>query len=222
MLPILEYDLYKYLALAVLLLAILFAYRKGRDAVSASSWSLAWTHVPLIAFAVASIGPSAFAIIIYLGYKFGLIQPEPSGYRFSTFIRDLPFDFALINWPFVALYLACRLWPNFGSARSAMWLSVVAMSLPNILLFSLAWTMVSNVFDAGQGIGVILAMISLPIITTIWPGTYPNIFDAGFGIGFVISALMAPIPFFGLIGWLVGQLIGWTASGFLRKATVRS
>jgi hypothetical protein len=222
MLPILEYDLYKYLALAVLLLAILFAYRKGRDAVSASSRSLAWTHVPLIAFAIASLGPSAFAIMIYLGYKFGLIQPEPSGYRFSTFIRDLPFDFALINWPFVALYLACRLWPNFGSARSAMWLSVVAMSLPNILLFSLAWTMVSNVFDAGQGIGVILAMISLPIITTIWPGTYPNIFDAGFGIGFVISALMAPIPFFGLIGWLVGQLIGWTASGFLRKATVRS
>ena len=40
MLPILEYDLYKYLALAVMLLAILFAYRKGRDAVSASSWSL--------------------------------------------------------------------------------------------------------------------------------------------------------------------------------------
>ena len=31
MLPILEYDLYKYLALAVMLLAILFAYRKGRD-----------------------------------------------------------------------------------------------------------------------------------------------------------------------------------------------
>jgi hypothetical protein len=30
MLPILEYDLYKYLALAVMLLAILFAYRKGR------------------------------------------------------------------------------------------------------------------------------------------------------------------------------------------------
>jgi hypothetical protein len=33
MLPTLEYDLYKYLALAVMLLAILFAYRKGRDTV---------------------------------------------------------------------------------------------------------------------------------------------------------------------------------------------
>src|SRR5258708_11363048 len=105
MLTILEYDLYKYLALAVMLLAILFAYLKGRDAVSASSRSLAWTHVPLIAFAIASLGPSAFAIMIYLGYKFGLIQPVPSGYRFSTYIQDLPFDFAVINWPFVALYL---------------------------------------------------------------------------------------------------------------------
>ena len=222
MLPILEYDLYKYLALAVMLLAILFAYFKERDAVSASSRSLAWTHVPLIAFAIASLGPSAFAIMIYLGYKFGLIQPKPSGYSFSTFIRELPFDFAVINWPFVALYLTCRLWPNFGSARSAMWLSVVAMSLPNVLLFSLAWTMVSNVFDAGQGIRVIEATIILPIITTIWPGTYPSIFDAGFGIGFVISALTAPIPLLGLIGWLVGQLFGRTASNVRRKTTVRS
>jgi len=102
-----------------------------------------------------------------------------------------------------------------------MWLSVVAMSLPNVFLFNLAWEMVSNAFGVGQGIGVTEAMIILPIITTIWPGTYPSIFDAGFGIGFVISALMA-LPFFGLIGWLVGQLIGWTASNFLRKATVRS
>jgi len=39
-----------------------------------------------------------------------------------------------------------------------MWFSVVAMSLPNVLLFSLAWTMVSNVFDAGQGIGVVEAI----------------------------------------------------------------
>src|SRR5262245_32269615 len=205
-----------------MLLAILFAYHKGRNVVSVSGQSLAWTQVPLIAFAIASIGPSAFAIMIYLGYKFGLIQPPSSGYRFSIFIRELPFDFAVINWGFVALYVTCRLWPNFGSARSALWLSVVAMSLPNVLLFSLAWEMVSNVFDAGQGIGVIEAMLSLPIITIIWPGPYPSIFDAGYGIGFVLSALMAPVPFFGLIGWLVGQLIGWTASNFLRKATVRS
>lgn len=155
--------------------------------------------------------------MIYLGYKFGLIQPGRSGYSFSTFIRDLPFDFAVINWAFAALYLACRLWPNFGSARSAMWFSVAAMSLPNVLLFSLAPTMVSNVFDAGQGIGVIEAMLMWPILAMIWPG----IFDAGFGIGFVISTLTAPIPLLGLIGWLAGQLIG-TASNSRRKAIVRS
>jgi hypothetical protein len=103
-----------------------------------------------------------------------------------------------------------------------MWLSVVAMSLPNVLLFSLAWTMVSNVFDAGQGIGVIEAMLMLPIIAMIWPGPAPGIFDGGFGIALVISALTAPIPFLGLIGWLAGQLIGWTASNFRRKSTVRS
>jgi hypothetical protein len=103
-----------------------------------------------------------------------------------------------------------------------MWLSVVAMSLPNVLLFSLAWQMVSNARGAELGIAVILVTLSLPITKTIWPGTYPGIFHAGFGIGFVTSALMAPMPFFGLIGWLVGQLIGWTASNFLRKATVRS
>ncbi len=222
MLPILEYDSYKYWALAVMLLAILFAYSGGRGAVSASSRSLGWTHVPLVAFAIASLGPSAFAIMIYLGYKSGLIQPRPSGYRFSTFIRDLPFDFAVINWPFVALYLTCRLWPNFGSARSAMWLSVVAMSLPNVLLFSLAWTMVSNVFDAGQGIGVIEAMLIFPIFAMIWSGPAPGIFDAGFGIAFVISALTAPIPFLGLTGWLAGQFIGPTPSNFRRKTTVRS
>lgn len=212
MLPILEYDLYKYSALAVMLLAILFAYFKGRDAGSASSRPLAWTQVPLIAFAIASLGPSAFAIMIYLGYKFGLIQPDRSGYKFSIFIQNLPFDFAVMNWAFVVLYLTCRLWPNFGSARSAMWFSVVAMSLPNVLLFALAPTMVSNVFDAGQGIGVVEAMLILPITAMILPGPVSGIFDAGFGIGFVISALMAPIPFFGLIGWLAGQLIGRTAS----------
>lgn len=222
MLPILTSDLYNYLAVAVMLLAILFGYRKGQGVVSASRQSLAWTHVPLIAFAIASIGPSAFATIIYLGYRFGLIQPPPSGYNFSTFIRDLPFDFAVVNWGFIALYLACRLWPNFGSARSAMWVSVVAMSLPNVALFSLAWEMVSNARGVGQGIGVILATISFPIIAIVWPGPFPGIFDAGFGIGFVISALMAPIPFLGLMGWLLGQLIGWTASGFRRKAAVRS
>jgi hypothetical protein len=86
-----------------------------------------------------------------------------------------------------------------------MWFSVIAMSLPNVLLFQLAPEMV----DAGQGIGITEAMLSLPIITIIWPGTYPSLFDAGFGVSLIISSLMAPVPLFGLTGWLVGHLVGW-------------
>jgi hypothetical protein len=89
---------------------------------------------------------------------------------------------------------------------------VIAMSLPNVLLFQLAPEMVTNAFDAGQGIGITEAMLSLPIITIIWPGTYPSLFDAGFGVGLIISALMAPVPLFGLTGWLVGHLVGWFVS----------
>ena len=48
-------DLAKYVALAVMLLAILFAYGKGRGAVSASGRSVAWTNVPLIAFAIKQL-----------------------------------------------------------------------------------------------------------------------------------------------------------------------
>jgi hypothetical protein len=220
MLPLLTSDLYEYSALAVMLLAILFAYLKGRGAISPNGRSLAWTQVPLIAFAIASLGPSAFAIVIYLGYKIGLIQPPPSGYVFSSYIGGLPLDFAVINWGFVALYVTCRLWQ--GSARSAMWLAVVAMSLPNVLLLSLAWTMVANVFDAGQGIGIVEAMLTFPIIALIWPGPLPGFLDPDSGIGFVISTLLAPIPFLGLTGWLVGQLFGRTAAKFPRKPMVRS
>ena len=64
MLPLLISDLYNYLALAVLLLAILFGYRKGRNVASVGRQSLDWTQVPLIAFAIASLGPSSFAIIL--------------------------------------------------------------------------------------------------------------------------------------------------------------
>jgi hypothetical protein len=219
MLPIIENDLYEYSALTVLLLAILFGYRKGRNVVSASGRSLAWTHVPLIALATASLGPSAFAIMIYLGYKFGLVQPKPPGYSFSTFIRDLPIEFAIINWPFAALYVTCRTWPHIGSARSAMWCSVVLMAIPNVLLFFTAGAMVSSAFDAGQGIGVVEAIVMLPIIWMICPGPLPGIFDDGFGT--VISALTAPIPVLGLVGWLAGQFIGGTPSKNLPKAPAR-
>jgi hypothetical protein len=201
-------DLFKHSFLAVMLLAILFAYYKGRHAVSANGRSLAWTQVPLIAFLTVSIGPSAVATLIYLGYKSGLMQAGPSGYRFSTYISQLPLDFALMNWGFVALYVTCRLSPNFGSARSAMWVSATLMSFLNVPLFFLAPDMISNVYDAGQGIGIIQAMLSMPL----WFGRYPDFLDPDSGIGLLVFAPLAPIPFSGLIGWIAGRFIGGTAS----------
>jgi hypothetical protein len=219
---ILESDLAKYLVFATMLLAILVGSRKGRDVASASDGSASgrsrsWTYVPLIALAIASLGPSVFAILIYFGYKFGLLQPPASGYRFSSFIQDLPLDYAVINWPFAVLFLICRLWPNVGPARSAMWCSVVAMALPNIVLLSTAWEMVSNARDAGQGIGIIEAVLSLPITAMIWSNPLPGISGAVFS---VLAVLTAPIPVLGLVGWMVGRLIGGAASD--RKAPVRS
>jgi len=200
-----------------MLLAIFLAYYKGRHAVSADGRSLAWTQVPLIAFLAVSIGPSAVATLIYLGYKSGLLHAGPSGYRFSTFIFQLPLDFAVMNWGFIALYVTCRLSPNFGSARSAMWFSATAMSFLNVPLFFLAPEMVSNVFDAGQGIGVVQAMLSMPV----WFGPYPKFLDPDSVIGFLVFAPLAPMPFLGLVGWLAGQFVGRAASSPKRK-TVRS
>lgn len=187
-----------------MLLAVAFGYYKGRNAGVASGQSLAWTHIPLIALAIISIGPSIVAVVLYLAYTFGIIQPGPHGFRFSqVFIFESPINFALLNWPFVALYLICRLWPTLKAARLAMWFSVVAMSLPNVVLFGLAPEMISNVVDAGQGIGIVEAMLSLPIVTIIWSSI-----DAEAGVGLVLSALITPIPLFGLAGWLMGHLFG--------------
>jgi len=179
-------------ALILMLLAVAFGYYKGRNAAVVSGQSLTWTQIPLIALAIISIGPSILAVVLYLAYTFGIAQPGPRGFRFSqVFIFGSPVEFALINWPFVALYLVCRIWPKLGGARLAMWFSVVAMSLPNVVLFGLAPEMVSNARDAGQGIGVIEAMLSFPIIPIM-----------------IISALTAPIPLLGLAGWLVGHSVG--------------
>jgi hypothetical protein len=109
-------------------------------------------------------------------------------------------------WPCETRTSTCRSFATISSGLYRFLAIAVLLDVKDIpQVGPLQWGWIT--FGVGQGIGVTEAMITLPIITTIWPGTYPNIFDAGFGIGFVISALMAPIPFFGLIGWLVGQLI---------------
>jgi hypothetical protein len=72
-------------------------------------------------------------------------------------------------------------------------------------LFFLAPEMVSNVFDAGQGIGVIEALLGMPL----W---YPDFLDPDSGIGLLVFAPLAPIPFSGLIGWIAGRFIRWPPS----------
>ena len=191
----------RHLALIVLLLAVMFGYWRGR------SHAPAWSNIPLVALAIVSIGPSVCAAILYLAYKVGLSQPAAPGYRFSSFVYSLPVDFALLNWAFVALYVVGRIWPHVGSARLAMWFAVVAMAVPNVILFGLAPEMISNARDAGQGIGIIEAMLSFSPIQLIWPLS-AIIDNAGFEVSFVLHALTGILPTLGLIAWLLGQLAG--------------
>jgi hypothetical protein len=192
-----------HLALIVLLLLVAFGYWRGR------SHSPGWSNIPLIAFAIIAIGPSVCAVILYFAYKFGLAQPPARGYEFKSFVYFLPVDFALLNWAFVPLYVVGRIWPRAGSARPAMWFAVVAMSVPNVILFGLASEMVSGAVDAGQGIGIMEAMLLWSPIEMIWPGLDAIIDAAGTRYWFVLHALIGFLPTFGLAAWLSGQLFGW-------------
>lgn len=89
---ILTSDHLKHSVLAIMLLAILLAFYKGRHAVSANGRSLAWTQIPLIAFLAVSIGPSVVATLIYLGYKFGLLQAGKAGYHAARTHTACRFD----------------------------------------------------------------------------------------------------------------------------------
>lgn len=200
-------DLSKYAVLAIMLLAISLAYGKGGRPASANGQSLSWTHIPLIALFAVAIGPIAVAALIELGYRSGLLQAPSSGHRLSTSIFQLSLEFAVMNWGFVALYAACRLSRNVRQARFAMWFCVAAMSLLNMPLFLLAPEMVSNVFDAGQGIGMVQAMLAMPL----WFGPTPDFLDPTSGIGLLVFAPFAPLPLSGLIGWIAGHFIGWAA-----------
>jgi hypothetical protein len=195
-------------ALTLMLLAVVYGDRKGRGASVGSGRSLAWTNIPLIALAIISMGPSLCAAILYLTYRFGLVQPPASGYRFGSFVTLLPADFALMNWAFVPLYVVCRIWPDRDGARLAMWLSVVAMSLPCALLFALAPEMLSTARDAGQGIGIVEAVLLWSPIAAMVPGVASIIMDAGTAWMSVLMALAGFLPMLGLMAWLLGQFAG--------------
>jgi hypothetical protein len=196
------------LALTLMLLAAMFGWRKGRSASAAGGRAPAWTNIPLIALAIVSIGPSLCAAILYLTYRFGLVQPPASGYRFGSFVTLLPADFALMNWAFVPLYVVCRVWPGRDGARLAMWLSVVAMSLPCVVLFALAPEMLSTARDAGQGIGIVEAVLLWSPIAAIVPGVGSIIMDAGTAWMSVLMPLAGFLPMLGLMAWLLGRFAG--------------
>jgi len=196
------------LALLLMLLAVVYGYLKGRNASVGSGQSLAWTNIPLIALAIISIGPSLYAVILYLTYRFGLVQPPAPGYRFGSLVYSSPVDFALINWAFVPLYVVYRVWPTLGSARVAMWFSVVAMSVPNLVLFGLAPEMISSAVDSGQGIGIIEAVLVWSPIAMVWPGLASIMIDADTAWMFVLMALAGFLPNLGLMAWLGGLLAG--------------
>jgi hypothetical protein len=191
-----------------MLLAVVYGYCKGRNASVVSGQSLAWTNIPLIALAIISIGPSICAVILYLTYRFGLVQPHAPGYRFGSLVYSSPVDFALINWAFVLLYVVCRVWPTLGSARVAMWFSVVAMSVPNLVLFGLTPEMISSAVDSGQGIGIIEAVLVWSPIAMVWPGLASIMIDADTAWMFVLMALAGFLPNLGLMAWLGGLLAG--------------
>ena len=89
-----------------------------------------------------------------------------------------------------------------------MWLSATAMSFLNVPLFFLAPEMVSNVFDAGQGTRRYSGHAQHAALVR----SIPDFLDPNSGIGLLVFAPLAPIPFLGLIGWIAGRFIGWTAS----------
>jgi hypothetical protein len=198
----------RHLALTLMLLAVAYGYCKGRTASVVSGQSLAWTNIPLIALAIISMGPSVCAVLLYLTYRLGLVQPHAPGYAFGSFVYSVPADFALMNWAFVPLYVVCRVWPDLGGARLAMWFSVVAMSVPCVVLFGLAPEMISSAFDAGQGIGIIEAVLLASPISTIVPGLASIIIDADTAWMFVLMALTGFLPTLGLIAWLMGLFVG--------------
>lgn len=106
-----------------MLLAVAFGYYKGRNAAVVSGQSLSWTHIPLIALAIISIGPSIVAVVLYLAYTFSIIQPGAYGFTFSrVLIFESPIQFALLNWPFVGLILSL---PHMAEIRSGAACDVV-------------------------------------------------------------------------------------------------
>jgi hypothetical protein len=147
---------------------------------------LRWLYLPLIAFAIFTVGPSVLApigfilsLVVDLRAFIGPHAPNP-----FALLLD-PLVLAIAFWPFLALYGITR---NKLIAEPAEWRSIrlatigatIAMSLPStIFLVGVPQEMTATSTGAGQGTGIacFLFMIFLPL---------PGIF-----------------------GWLTGRGIAW-------------
>ena len=173
--------------------------------------SLAWTKVPLIAFVLFTVGPGLIAAVLYFIYtilgikgsrEVGGYGSTAYGYYLDAGILLAPLLFAIITWPFLALFFICKLRAKRESAdirslRFAMWGSLVAMSLPNLLfLFISSEEMIADFPGSGEGLGLAIGIF-----------------------GFVV-------PVLGVIGWFVGRIIApvvsWFVTDFLLYLRVHS
>jgi hypothetical protein len=132
-----------------------------------------WTRIPLVAFAIFAVGPSILGLILHALYLAGVgyipfIGPLEKDARLDAIFFDpLALTFGL--WPFLALYGVTRdslIRDRFSqrSVHMAMIVSVVAMSLPSVvLLVATTLEMISPTPHAAQATGSLVFMFVLPI-----------------------------------------------------------
>jgi hypothetical protein len=141
-----------------------------------------WVYTPLIALGIISLAPSVFGGISLFVYFLRSGQFDP---REVSALLGLPFVVAAANWAFLAVYFVTvikvkRDWPALTSARCAMWSSLVAMSIPNLLLvMGFAATLDPSAPNMGEGLGY-------------WT----------FGEFFIV-------PIFAVLGWFFGRSLDW-------------
>ncbi|WP_439409776.1 hypothetical protein ACNJX9_17880 [Bradyrhizobium sp. DASA03076] len=149
-----------------------------------------WAKYPLFALVIVAIGPSTLAPFVYIALQlFGIDHLEGYAIEFSgstiAFMMVFPVFSAIANVSFILLskisaWQARKEWPHLVSVKTAMWFSLIAMCIPNTVLF----------------IGTPQEMILKA----------PN---AGQGSGLAIVGLFLTVPIFGLVGWFVGRLLAW-------------
>ncbi|WP_128926420.1 hypothetical protein [Bradyrhizobium guangxiense] len=154
-----------------------------------------WAKYPLFALAIVAVGPSILAPFVYIGLRsFGIDNLDGYKMEFSgstiAFMLVFPVVSAIANVSFfllskISVWRARKEWPHLLSVKIAMWFSLIAMCIPNTLLF----------------IGTPQEMILKA----------PN---AGQGSGLAIVGLFLTLPIFGLLGWFGGRLVAWALRKF--------